>query len=283
MGSEQSALIHPTAIVAKEAIIGEGTSIGAFSIIGPNVVLGRENKIGPHVVLEGYTSLGDGNRIFQFASVGADPQDLKFKGEPSELRIGNKNIIRECVTLQPGTTGGGMLTHIGNGNLFMANSHVGHDSVVGNQCIFANGAALSGHVTVGDRVVVGGLSGIHQFVRLGDMAMIGAGAMVAQDIPPYCIAQGDRAKLIGLNRVGMERGGVSREEIMALRKAYRFLLLSDSPEVKGKTLKERINILRASPNAFVTLETFLKFVENSERGISRPRGGASGAVDSDTD
>jgi UDP-N-acetylglucosamine acyltransferase len=283
MGSEQRSLIHPTAIVSEGAQIGEGTTIGAYSIIGPHVVLGKNNTVGPHVVIEGRTFLGDNNRIYQFASVGADPQDLKFRGEASELRIGNSNIIRECVTLQPGTSGGGMLTKIGDGNLFMANSHVGHDSFVGDRCIFANGAALSGHVIVGNRVVVGGLSGIHQFVRLGDMAMIGAGAMVAQDIPPYCMAQGDRAKLIGLNRVGMERGGISKEEILAVRKTYRTLLLSDGEDVKGKTLKERISFVRSSSTVSEGLEIFLSFIENSQRGISRPRGGAAGSHDSDSD
>jgi len=228
--------IHPTAIIAEGAVIGEGTTIGAYSIVGPHVVLGKNNLIGPHVVVEGRTFLGDGNQIYQYATVRANPQDLKFHGEPSELRIGNSNIIRECVTLQPGTEGGGMLTKIGDGNLFMANSHVGHDSFVGDRCIFANGCALAGHVTVGSRVVVGGLSGIHQFVRLGDMSMIGAGAMVAQDIPPYCMAQGDRAKLIGLNKIGMERGGVSKEEILSFRKIYRALLLSEAAEMKGKTI-----------------------------------------------
>lgn len=283
MGSELRSLIHPTAIISDGAQIGEGTSIGAYSIIGPHVVLGKDNSVGPHVVIEGYTYLGDRNKIYQFASVGADPQDLKFRGEASELKIGNDNIIRECVTLQPGTSGGGMLTKIGDGNLFMANSHVGHDSFVGDRCIFANGAALSGHVLVGNRVVVGGLSGIHQFVRLGDMAMIGAGAMVAQDIPPYCMAQGDRAKLIGLNRVGMERGGISKDEILAVRKTYRTLLLSDGDEVKGKTLKERITFVRSSSQISDGLELFLSFIESSQRGISRPRGGAAGSNDSDSD
>ena len=283
MGSEQRSLIHPTAIISDGAQIGEGTTVGAFSIIGPHVVLGKDNTVGPHVVLEGHTYLGDRNKIYQFASVGADPQDLKFRGEASELRIGNDNIIRECVTLQPGTSGGGMLTKIGDGNLFMANSHVGHDSFVGDRCIFANGAALSGHVIVGNRVVVGGLSGIHQFVRLGDMAMIGAGAMVAQDIPPYCMAQGDRARLIGLNRVGMERGGISKEEILAVRKTYRTLLLSDGDEVKGKTLKERISFVRSTSSVSEGLEIFLSFIESSQRGISRPRGGAAGSSDSDSD
>jgi UDP-N-acetylglucosamine acyltransferase len=275
-----TARIHPTAIVAPGAMLGEGTTVGAYSIIGPHVVLGKGNVIGPHVVLDGHTTLGDENVVYQFASVGAAPQDLKYRGEASTLVIGNKNIIREYVTLQPGTSGGGMKTGIGDGNLFMVNSHVGHDSFIGNHCIFANSAALSGHVTIGNRVVVGGLSGIHQYVRLGDMAMIGAGAMVAQDIPPFCMAQGDRAKLIGLNKVGMERGGVQKEEILSIRKVYRFVLVSDADEVRGKTLNERVALARATFPLLPSIDAFLSFVENSPRGVARPR---ASSAESDAD
>lgn len=263
--------VHVSAIVHPDAILGAGTTVGAYSIIGPDVVLGENNVIGPHVVIEGRTRLGNSNKIFQFASVGADPQDLKFCGELSELLIGDNNIIREFTTLQPGTTGGGMVTRIGNGNLFMANTHVGHDTIIGNKCIFANSAALSGHVTIGDRVVVGGLSGIHQFVKLGDLSMIGAGAMVAQDIPPFCMAQGDRAKLIGLNKLGLERAGVSKEAALALRKVYRLVLLSESEEVKGLTIKERIAKIKESSSSSPQIEQFLSFVLSSERGVARPR------------
>jgi UDP-N-acetylglucosamine acyltransferase len=271
MGSFHANAIHPTAIIASGAVLGEGTTVGPYSIIGPHVKLGRNTTVGPHVVIEGHTHLGEGNRIFQFASVGAEPQDLKFKGEASELRVGNNNIIREFVTLQPGTSGGGMVTKIGDGNLFMANSHVGHDTIIGDRCIFANSAALSGHVLVGNRVVVGGLSGIHQFVCLGDMSMIGAGAMVAQDIPPFCMAQGDRAKLVGLNRVGLERGGATREEASLLKRTYRLVLFGDAPEVKGRTLRERIAHARTLAAGSSLTESFLNFLESSSRGVARVR------------
>ena len=273
-------LIHPTAIVDPSAKIGEGTKVGPYSIIGPHVVLGRDNTVGPHVVLDGRTTIGDGNAIFQFASVGAIPQDLKYRGEPSELIIGNRNIIRECVTLQPGTTGGGMITKIGDQNLFMANTHVGHDTFVGSRCVFANSAALAGHVIVGDGVIVGGLSGIHQFVRLGDVAMIGAGAMVSQDVPPYFMAQGDRATIHGLNRVGLERNGGTREDLAAIRSLYRSVFTPPSGAGAPRTtFKERLAAAKAEVGANPRAAQVIAFLETSERGVCAHHGTA----DSDSD
>lgn len=266
--SESGTAIHPTAIIDPSASIGAGTTVGPYSIIGPNVVLGRNNRVGPHVVIEGRTFIGDENTIYQFASVGAAPQDLKYRGEPSELRIGNGNIVRENVTLQPGTLGGGMLTSIGDQNLFMANTHVGHDSHVGNRCVIANGAALAGHVTVHDGVIIGGLSGIHQFVRLGSVAMIGAGAMVAQDIPPYCMAQGDRASIQGLNRVGLERNGGSREDLSVLREVYRLIFTPSSSEAKSKVFKDRVAEARGLVGQNERGLAFVSFIEGSQRGIA---------------
>jgi UDP-N-acetylglucosamine acyltransferase len=260
--------IHPTAIVADGAVIGEGTTVGPYSIIGPSVVLGKNNKVGPHVVLEGFTTIGDGNTIFQFASVGAIPQDLKYKGEPSKLTIGDRNIIREYVTLQPGTEGGGMLTSIGDQNLFMANTHVGHDSHVGSRCVVANGAALAGHVTVADGVIIGGLSGIHQFVKLGSVSMIGAGAMVAQDIPPYCMAQGDRASIQGLNRVGLERNGGTREDLAILREIYRIVFTPSVSEAKAMVFKDRVARARTLVGDNQRGLEFVAFLEATERGIA---------------
>ena len=260
--------IHPTAIIAPGAVLGDGTTVGPYSIIGAEVRMGKNNRIGPHVVIEGRTTIGDENTVYQFASVGAAPQDLKFRGEPSELRIGNRNIIRENVTLQPGTAGGGMLTVIGDQNLFMANTHVGHDSRVGNRCVVANGAALAGHVTVHDGVIIGGLSGIHQFVRLGSVSMIGAGAMVAQDVPPYCMAQGDRASIQGLNRVGLERNGGSRDDLAVLREVYRVVFSPAGTEAAGKVFKDRVAHARGLVGTNQRGLDFVAFIEASERGIA---------------
>lgn len=274
--AEVGTAIHPTAIVAPSASLGEGTTVGPYSIIGPHVVLGKNNRVGPHVVIEGRTFIGDENTFYQFSSVGAAPQDLKYRGEPSELRIGNRNIIRENVTLQPGTAGGGMLTSIGDQNLFMANTHVGHDSHVGSRCVIANGAALAGHVTVYDGVIIGGLSGIHQFVKLGSVAMIGAGAMVAQDIPPYCMAQGDRASIQGLNRVGLERNGGSREDLSVLREVYRLIFTPSGTEAKSKVFKDRVAQARELVGANERGLAFVSFIEGSQRGIAPHHRGVGG-------
>ncbi len=267
--------IHPTAIISDGAVIGEDCTIGAYSVIGPKVVIGRGSRVGPHVVIEGHTTLGDENTIFQFASVGAVPQDLKFAGEDSQLIIGNRNIIREYVTLQPGTNLGGMKTIIGDGNLFMACCHVAHDCLVGNSNVFANSCAVAGHVTIGNRVTVGGLSGLHQFSRIGDLAIIGAGAMVAKDVPPFCMAQGDRAFLIGLNRIGLKRSSVSTADISRLKQLYRKVFFSSG------RLVERIEATRAEFSDFELGNKFLDFISSdSKRGIVTPRRGA-GAEDED--
>ncbi|MCI5065989.1 acyl-ACP--UDP-N-acetylglucosamine O-acyltransferase [bacterium] len=261
--------IHPTAVVEDGAVLGADVQVGPYSIIGPQVRVGAGTRIDSHVVLGGNTVIGERNTIFPFASIGAAPQDLKFAGEESELRIGNENIIREYVTMQPGTTGGGMKTVVRDGNLFMASTHVGHDCIVGSHNIFANSAALSGHVIVEEGVTVGGLSGIHQFVRLGSHSFIGGGAMVVQDVPPYCLAQGDRAYLFGLNLVGLRRKGFSPDEIRELKGCYRELF------VKPGRMKEKIaqarNRKEASGGVGETIEKLLRFLEASERGITSAR------------
>lgn len=239
--------VHPTAIVSKSAKLDEGVSIGPYSIIGDHVVIGEGSRVGPHAVIEGHTTLGKNNQIFQFSSIGSTPQDLKYRGEPSELVIGDNNIIREYVTLQPGTETGSMVSKIGSGNLFMIGSHVGHDAVVGDGNVFANYCCLAGHVTIEDKVTIGGLSGIHQFVRIGQLSILGAGAMVAQDIPPFCIAQGDHAKLVGINRVGVSRAGYSSEDITKLRKLFRQIFWTKSSQTpessEGSTKKSMISRL----------------------------------------
>ena len=226
--------VHPTAIVEDGAQIGQDVEIGPYSVVGPQAVLGDRVKLHSHVVIAGITSIGEDSTIFPFASVGHAPQDLKFKGEPSRLIVGKRNKIREGVTLNPGTEGGGMETTIGDDCLFMTGSHVGHDCHVGNHCILVNNGTLAGHVLVEDFAIVGGLSAVHQFVRIGKHAMIGGMTGVESDIIPYGSVIGNRAYLSGLNLVGLKRRGFDRETIHLLRKAYRLLFAQEG------TLAERV-------------------------------------------
>lgn len=260
------AQIHPTAIVADGVSIGAGSAIGPFCVIGPGVVIGERNEIRSHVVIEGNTVIGNGNTVFQFASVGAVPQDLKYRGEPSRLEIGDENIIREYVTLQPGTRDGGMLTKVGNANLFMACSHVAHDVIMGDRNILANSCALAGHVEIGDGVIAGGLSGVHQFVRLGNLSYLGAGAMVSQDVPPFCTVQGDRAGLVGINVVGLKRAGKSSEVIQAVKNLFQKIFKDSS----GAVLKERLESIEQTLKHAEESE-LLNFVKDSKRGVCSAR------------
>lgn len=266
--------IHPSAVVSPGAVLGDGTSVGPYTVIGPNVVLGKGNRVGSHVVIEGNTRIGDENNIFQFASVGSRPQDLKYHGEPSTLEIGNRNIIREYVTLQPGTEGGGMRTVIGDDNLFMVTSHIGHDCVVGNRNVIANAVAVAGHVTIGNGAILGGLVAVHQFVRIGDLALISGGSMVIKDVPPFCMAQGDRATLAGINQIGLKRAKFSEAEIHSIKKVYRDLFLGDG------VFKTRLeNCLNAYKSDVRTL-FLLNFVKGSERGVTTPLSRNSSEQDS---
>jgi UDP-N-acetylglucosamine acyltransferase len=255
--------IHPTAIVAREAGLDAGVTVGPYSVIGPRVRIGAGTAIGPHVVIEGHTTIGARNQIFQFASIGAMPQDLKYQGEDSELHIGDDNRIREFCTLQPGTKGGGMLTRIGNGNLLMNYSHIAHDCLLGDHNTVANGVQLGGHVAIEHGAVLGALAGIHQFVRVGESAIVGAGSMVSQDVPPFCNATGDRATLHGLNSVGLKRRGISDETIHALKRAYRLMFQS------GLRTVEAIARIRAEIPGIPEVERFVAFIESSERGVCR--------------
>jgi len=252
--------IHSTAIIYPGAKIGKGTSIGPYSIIGPKVTLGANNQIGPHVVIEGNTSIGDENSIFQFASIGSKPQDQKHKDQDTKLIIGNKNQIREYVTLQPATTMEG-ITQIGDNNLFMACSHIAHDVIVGSGCWFANSACVAGHAIIGDKVIVGGLAGIHQFVRIGDLAFVAAGSMVAQDIPPFCMVQGDRAKIVKINVVGLQRVGYKTEEIQKIQKIFKHLFYYQDP------LEEKIKYVQDNFKDFTPAEYMIEFIRSSQRGI----------------
>lgn len=211
------ARIHPSAVVDPAAVIGEGCEIGPFCVIGPEVRLGRGVVLKSHVVIAGDTTIGDETMVFPFASIGEVPQDLKFRGEKVRLEIGARNRIREYVTMNPGTEGGGGVTRIGDDGLFMAGSHVAHDCVIGNRVILVNNASVAGHCHLEDDVIIGGLSGVHQWVRIGRGAMIGAVCMVTADVIPFGLVQGPRGHLDGLNLVGLKRRGASREDIHALR------------------------------------------------------------------
>lgn len=255
--------VHPTAVVHPEAALHESVEVGPLTVIGPKVRIGAGTVIGPHAVIEGRTRIGERNRIFQFASVGAVPQDLKYAGEDTELVIGDGNTVREFATLHIGTAGGGGVTRIGDRNLFMANSHVAHDCQIGNGCILANSVALAGHVRVDDHASFGGLSAVHQFTRVGRHAFIAGGSMVTMDVPPYCTVQGDRAELVGLNTVGLSRHGYSEEQIGRIKEAYRILFRSKLP------LGEAVEKARAEVGGHAEVDALLDFVAASERGITR--------------
>jgi UDP-N-acetylglucosamine acyltransferase len=219
--------IHPTAIIEEGATIPESCTVGPYCTIGPNVTLGERCELVSHVVLDGHLTMGDDNRVFSFACLGIPPQDLKYKGEPTELIIGDRNEIREYVTVSRGTAGGGGVTRIGSGCLIMAYTHIGHDSVIGNGVILANAATLAGHVTVEDYAVVGALNPVHQFCTIGTHAYIGGGTTITQDVLPYSLTSIERNNhAYGINKVGLERRGFTREEVKQLRAAYRLLQAS---------------------------------------------------------
>jgi UDP-N-acetylglucosamine acyltransferase len=252
--------IHKTAIVDENAKLANGVTIGAFSIIGPQVVIGENSTVGSHCVIEGKTTIGKNNEIFSHATLGSIPQDLKFAGEDVELIIGDNNKIREYTLFNPGTQGGGSITKIGNGNLFMGYTHVAHDCIIGDNCIFANVATLAGHVEIEDNVVVGGLSAIHQFCKIGTQAMIGGGSIVVQDIPPFCNTEGNRATIRGLNLTGLRRRLENRSDINEIKKAYKQLFES------GQPLNESAEqLLQSSQNQYV--QQLAKFIIETKRGI----------------
>lgn len=265
--------IHPTAVVAPGAELAADVEVGPYTVIGAHVRIGRGTRVGAHTVIEGRTTIGERNHIFQFAALGAIPQDLKYHGEATELRIGDDNQIREFATLHVGTEGGGGTTSVGHHNLFMNFSHVAHDCHVGNRAILANGATLAGHVIVDDFVIVGGLAAVHQFVRLGESSMLAGGAMVVQDVPPFCVVQGDRAGLVGLNVEGMRRRRIAEDEVRALRAAYRTLFRS------GLRLPDAVRKIRDEQSPGVRVEALLTFVESSKRGLCRLRGEADDDAD----
>ena len=256
--------IHPTAIIDSSAEIADGVRIGAYSQIGPNVKIGPNCVIGSHVVIHSHTIIGQRCHIFPFASIGAIPQDLKFKGEESWVRIGNNCVIREFVTIHRGTSLGRGITEVGEGSFLMAYAHIAHDCKIGNHVIMANVATLGGHVEIEDYAIIGGVTTIHQFVRIGEYAILGGMSATVKDIPPYVMASGNRAKLYGLNLVGLKRHNFKEEVISALKKAYRILIRSQ------KTLKVALEEVK-SDSIFSIPEVahFVKFIEDSKRGIPR--------------
>lgn len=258
--------IHPTAIIDPAAELGADVEVGPFAVIRAGVVVGDRCRIGSHVVLTGPTTIGEECRFYPFSSIGEDPQDLKYRGEESRLVVGARNTFRESTTVNRGTAGGGGVTRIGSDNLFMAGSHVAHDCVVGDHCVFANYAAIAGHVTVQDRVILGGFSGVHQHSRIGRCAMVGAAAMAAQDVPPFTICQGDRARLFGLNIVGLRRAGFPRPVLQALRSAYREVFHEGRPM---RIALEQVREVYADIPEVIEL---VDFCESSQRGICRSSG-----------
>ena len=272
--SSRGPIVHETAVVHPNAKIGKGTIIGPFAMIGEHVVIGERNKIGASTVIDGWTTIGDENEIFPFASIGLQPQDLKYAGEPTRLTVGNRNCIREFVTLHRGTAGGGGLTTVGDQNLFMAYAHVAHDCHVGNQTIFGNAATLGGHVEVEDYVTISAYSGVHQFCRIGKYAFIGGYTVVTRDALPYAKTVGNRARIYGLNSIGLERRGFSRDLLSKLRKAYRHLirhntsraieLIETDPSLAAPEVQYLVDFIRTAAKRGVILRRPSKKADGDE-------------------
>jgi UDP-N-acetylglucosamine acyltransferase len=256
-------MIHPSAIIDPKAEIDTDVEIGPYSVIADNVSIGSGSVIGPHVTVAPYVSIEPDCHIFQFASVGAPPQAVKFKGEKTYVKIGRGTVVREFVTINRGTAFGTGITEIGEKNLLMAYCHVAHDCQTGREVILANNATLAGHIVIGDYVTVGGLVAIHQFVRIGEYAYVGGKTAVPKDIPPYVIASGDRAKLYGLNRIGLKRHGFSESAITALKKVYRIFFRY------GITINEAIERSQAEVDHLPEVVNFINFIKSSQRGITR--------------
>lgn len=251
--------IHPTAIIDPGAQIADGVEIGPYCVIGPHVSLAAGVKLKAHVVVDGHTSIGEGTVVYPFASLGSAPQDLKYAGEPSKLEIGSNNVIREHVTMNPGTKDGGMKTVVGNNGLFMMAAHVAHDCMVGNHVIMANNATIAGHVHVGDFVIIGGLAAVHQFVRIGPHAIIGGMSGVENDVIPYGRVKGERAHLAGLNLIGLERRGFDKEGIRALQRAFNQLFGNEG------TMDERIECVANDFGNDETVSAIIQFAREKTK------------------
>ena len=256
--------IHSSAIISSSARLGENVTIGPYCVIGDEVEIGDGSIIGPHAVIDRWTTLGAGCRVFQFASVGAEPQDLKFKGERTYTIIGDRTTIREGVTIHR-ATGEGNETRIGSDCLLMAYVHIAHNCTLGNRVIMSNLASCSGHAIVEDRVVIGGMAGVHQFVKIGRNAMVGGMSKLVQDVVPYTLVDGHPAKVVGLNNVGISRAGIPLESRRLIKKAYKILYRS------GLSLPEAIAVVEQEVDSCEEVEHFLRFLRNAERGICRER------------
>ncbi|MGH8140158.1 MAG: acyl-ACP--UDP-N-acetylglucosamine O-acyltransferase [Steroidobacteraceae bacterium] len=256
-------MIDSHALVSARAQLAEDVTVGPFSIIGPDVEIGPRTIVGPHVVIGGPTRIGADNRIFQFASIGDAPQDKKYKGEPTRLHIGDRNVFRESCTVNRGTTHDKGVTRIGHDNLFMAYSHVAHDCVVGDNAVFANCAALGGHVEIGDWVILGGLTAVHQFAKIGAHAFLAGGAIVTRDVPPYVMVAGNPAQPHAVNSEGMKRRGFDEEQIRNVRDAYRILYRSDL------RLADALEKLQPLAAARSEIRAFVDFIGTSTRSIVR--------------
>lgn len=256
-------MIHQTAIVDPAAQIDENVTIGPFTLVGKNTRIGSGTVIGAHAVIDPYVIIGPDCQIFQYASIGAPPQSLKFHGEETWVKIGRGSIIREFVTIHRGTSFGGGLTELGEESFLMAYTHVAHDCKIGRNVVMANNATLAGHITIGDHATIGGLVAIHQFVRIGDYAFVGGKSAVVKDVPPYVIASGDRATLHGLNTVGLKRHGFSQETLLQLKKTYRIVFRI------GITLNEAIERVKAEVEQIPEVVSFIEFLQASSRGVTR--------------
>jgi len=264
--------VHSTAIVDPKAELASDVTVGPYSVVGPRVKLAAGVKLHSHVVLDGKTSVGERTEIYPFASIGQPPQDLKFRGEDSELIVGSDNTIREYVTMNSGTEGGGLVTKVGNGCAFLTGAHVGHDTIVGNNVVLSNNAMLAGHCVIEDFVIVSGGAGVHQFTRIGKHAFIGGMSGVENDIIPYGMALGNRARLAGLNIIGMRRRGFEREQIQELRAAYRMLFAEEG------TLRERIEDVASHFSGQADVIDIIKFMKaETSRSICTPRNSAGEA------
>ena len=256
-------MIDPSAIIHPKATIAEDVQIGPYCVIGEEVNIKSGSVIGPHVVIDPYVEIGENCRVFQFAAIGATPQSLKFKGEKTQVIIGDNCVVREFVTIHRGTAFGGGRTEIGRNCFLMAYTHIAHDCIVGDNVVMANNATLAGHIVIGKHATVGGLVAIHQFVRVGDYAFVGGKSAVTKDIPPYVIASGDRATLHGLNQVGLKRHGFSQQTVSQLKKAYRLIFRF------GLTLNEAIERVGAQVEPLPEVIVFIDFIKSSQRGITR--------------